>query len=199
MGTELEWKLTVPNRKLLDEILACPEIQSRRAEEPRHYHMQSSYFDSPDRFLSRRRITLRRRMENETPVICVKAPLPGQADAFLRGEWELEGRDVRAALPRLVELGAPQALLEPQELVCLWKADFQRRAVLLRFEDGSACELALDFGTLSGPGGSIPLCELELERKAGAPEALLSLHRFLRERFGLEPQTKSKFARAREL
>ena len=199
MGKELEWKLAVPEACLLDDILDSQLIRSRMAEEPRFYHMQTSYYDTPDRRFSRRRITIRHRLENETPVICVKAPLPGADDRYLHGEWELVGADVTAALPKLVEMGAPAELLEPVSLVCMWEADFERRAVLLRFDDGSAAELALDLGALYGPAHSLPLCELELELKAGEPAESLALLAALRERYALKPQEKSKFARARAL
>lgn len=200
MGKELEWKLAVPEACLLDDILAWTEIRRRMAEEPRFYHMRTSYYDTPDRRWSQRYVTLRRRLENEVSVLCVKAPLPGGAEgAHLRGEWELEGDDLIAALPRLVALGAPAELLEPGELACRWQADFIRRAVLLRFADGSLCELALDRGSLRGPTSSCPLCELELELKQGAPDETLALLAALRSRFGLELQEKSKIARAREL
>ena len=112
MGTELEWKYAVSDPALLDKILHWEEIQRRMAEEPRSYHMQSEYFDTPDRRFSRKRITIRRRLENETAVVCVKAPLPDAADPHLRGEWELETDDLAAALPRLAVQGAPQAILE---------------------------------------------------------------------------------------
>ncbi len=199
MSTELEWKLSVPDTSVLDDILTDEAIRSRMTETPRRYHMQTSYYDAPDRRFSARRITLRRRLENETSVLCVKAPLSGAADSHARGEWELAGDDLSAALPRLAALGAPVSLPEPCELLCLWRADFVRRAVMLRMDDGSLCELALDFGSLYGPGGSCPLCELELELKQGAPGASLAFCEALRERYGLAAQEKSKFARAREL
>ena len=189
MSTELEWKLSVPDTSVLDDILTDEAIRSRMTETPRRYHMQTSYYDAPDRRFSARRITLRRRLENETSVLCVKAPLSGAADSHARGEWELAGDDLSAALPRLAALGAPVSLPEPCELLCLWRADFVRRAVMLRMDDGS----------LYGPGGSCPLCELELELKQGAPGASLAFCEALRERYGLAAQEKSKFARAREL
>ncbi|MBO4418585.1 MAG: CYTH domain-containing protein, partial [Oscillospiraceae bacterium] len=110
MGTELEWKYAVPEPSLLDEILASPEVQSRIVEALRQYHMRSDFYDAPDLRFSRSRITLRRRLENESSVLCVKAPPAPGADPHLRGEWELAGDDLAAALPRLVALGAPEAL-----------------------------------------------------------------------------------------
>ena len=199
MGIELEWKYAVPEPDLLDEILAWEEVQARMTEAPRLYHMHSDYYDAPDRRFSRRKITLRRRMENETSVLCVKAPLSEAGDTHLRGEWELEGTDLTAALPKLAAMGAPEALLEPVELRSLWQADFTRRAVLLRFADGSAAELALDRGTLSGPAGSAPLCEMELELKAGDPAAAHAFAEAVAAHFSLKPQPRSKFARAKSL
>lgn len=198
MGTELEWKYAVPAPALLDEILAWEEVQSRMAEEPRRYHMQSEYYDTPDRRLSRRRITLRRRLENETAVFCVKAPLRGAADLRLRGEWETEAEDLAAALPRLAALGAPvPPASAPLRVLC--RADFIRRALLLRFDDGSAAELALDLGTLSGGTCSLPLCELELELKSGDPAAARAFAETLAARFSLGPEPLSKFVRASAL
>ena len=199
MGTELEWKLSVPDPSLLDAVLAWEGVERLLAETPRHYHMQTTYYDSPERALAPRHITLRRRLENERSVICVKAPLPGAADRHLRGEWELEAESPAEALPRLIALGAPALLGELEALVVVCGADFQRRAALLRFPDGSACELALDCGRLFGRGGELPLCELELEQKEGSPHASQALYRALRARFGLAPQERSKYARAREL
>ncbi|MBO4418975.1 MAG: CYTH domain-containing protein, partial [Oscillospiraceae bacterium] len=86
--------------------------------------------------------------------------------------------------------------LEPVPLLSLWRADFIRRAALLRFDDGSAAELALDSGTLFGPTQSAPLCELELELKAGEPAQALALAEALAERFSLTPQPLGKFPRA---
>ena len=195
----MEWKLAVPEACLLDDILAWEGVRARMAEEPRLYHMQSAYYDAPDRRFSRRRITLRRRLENGNSVICVKAPIPGADDRYLHGEWEVEGTDLTAALPGLVEQGAPAVLLESAPLDCLWRADFVRRAVLLRFDDDSVAELALDQGALYGPTRSMPLCELELEQKKGDSAGTRALLFALRERFALKPQEKSKFARARAL
>lgn len=199
MGTELEWKYAVPEPSLLDVILAWEEIEKRMTEAPRQYHMRSDYYDTADRRFSQGQITLRRRLENETSVVCVKAPLPDADDPQLRGEWELAGDEPAAVLPRLVALGAPQALLESGALQILCRADFTRRAVPLRFADGSAAELALDCGTLFGPSCSTPLCELELEWKAGEPAAARAFAEAIAARFRLEAQPLSKFARAKAL
>ena len=211
MGTELEWKYALPDPALLDEIAACETVRGRTVESPRLCHMQSEYYDTPDHRFFRERTTLRHRLEDESSVFCMKAPLRGEqsvgtalcrpspeADPHLRGEWETEAEDLASALPRLAALGAPVPPADtPLQVLC--RADFIRRAVLLRLDDGSTAELALDLGTLSGATRSLPLCELELELKSGEPAAARAFAEALAARFSRRPEPLSKFARASAL
>ena len=199
MGTELEWKYDLPEALPDGDLLSWVPLRSRMAGTPRLYRMQTTYYDTPDRALSARGITLRRRLENNLSVICAKAPLPGAADPHARGEWELAGSDPAAALQELVRQGAPSELTELGRPVPVCGAAFVRTAVLLRFADGSAAELALDHGKLFRAARSAPLHVLELELKEGAPAESLAFLKALAERFSLEPQPKSKYARARSL
>lgn len=232
MGTELEWKYALPDPALLDEIAACETVRGRTVESPRRCHMQSEYYDTPDHRFFRERTTLRHRLEDESSVFCMKAPLRGEqsvgtalcrpspeadphlrgeqsvgtalcrpslaADPHLRSEWETEAEDLASALPKLAALGAPVPPADtPLQVLC--RADFIRRAVLLRLDDGSTAELALDLGTLSGATRSLPLCELELELKSGDPAAARAFAEALAARFSLRPEPLSKFARASAL
>ena len=199
MGQELEWKLKVPDGDTLDRILEAEQIRQLALELPRRYEMASTYYDTPDRRLGRGRITLRRRMENQRAVYCIKAPLD-YGPAQLHSEWETEAEDLTDAVQQLVAQGAPAAALEwlPQlEAVCA--AVFVRRAVLLGFSDGSRAELALDLGELRGKTEKLALCELELEQKRGEPAMTLALLDSLQTQFALQHQEQSKYARAKEL
>ena len=198
MGTELEWKMTCRQADL-DRICRDPEVLALAVEPARRYRMRSAYYDTPDRQLRSRRITLRRRMENDCSVICLKAPLPDAPDPHMHGEWELEGEEISDALPRLTALGAPADLPDPAKLICVCRAEFHRQARLLRFADGSLAELALDQGFLMGRTAREPLCELELEMKSGAPDAARTFLKDLARRYDLRPLEKSKYARAGEL
>jgi len=57
-------------------------------------------------------------------------------------------------------------------------------------------ELALDEGILMGGGKEIPLCEVEVELKSGDIRFCDLFAKTLAARFGLTPETKSKFRRA---
>ena len=158
--------------------------------------METTYYDTPDRLLSPRHWTLRRRMENGISVCTLKTPAEGGA----RGEWETECGDILSAVPVLCKLGAPALLpvlvSEGVEPVC--GARFTRLATTLTVED-CTLELALDQGVLLGGGRQIPLCEVEVELKSGEETAAVAFAEELAKTFGLVPETASKYRRALSL
>ncbi len=158
--------------------------------------METAYYDTSDRVLSARHITLRRRMENGVSVCTVKTPA-GNAG---RGEWECVCGDIREALPELCKLGAPEyvLLLASSGLTEVCGARFTRRAVDVVTADFTA-ELALDSGVLLGGGREETLCEVELELKSGSREAMTAYMQMVAFRHGLVPESKSKFRRAKAL
>jgi len=158
--------------------------------------METTYFDPPDCALSQRHITLRRRMENGISVCTVKTP----DGTHGRGEWELEEKDIRAAIPMLCKLGASKELLELTKngLVVSCGARFTRRAKLIELTDCTV-EIALDEGVLLGGGKELPLREVEVELKSGSEAVATAYAQALAAMYGLIPEEKSKFARAQKL
>jgi inorganic triphosphatase YgiF len=158
--------------------------------------METAYYDTPDGALSRRHYTLRRRMESGKSVCTLKTPAGGSA----RNEWEVECPAIEEAIPMLCKLGCPEILPElvAEGLVQTCGARFRRRFWKIAFH-GSTLELALDQGILMGSGREIPLRELEIELKEGTREAAVSFASLLTGRYGLEPESKSKFRRAYDL
>ena len=158
--------------------------------------METVYYDTPDKALSSRYWTLRRRMENGVAVCTLKTPLPDGS----RGEWEVTCGDITEAIPMLWKEGAPP------ELIALTAggvrescgARFTRLAKTLELESCTV-ELALDKGVLLGGGNEQPLCEAEVEYKSGDETTALLFARLLAKKFRLVPETKSKVARALEL
>ena len=158
--------------------------------------METTYYDTPAGDLSARRWTLRRRFEDGRSVCTLKTPAPGGA----RGEWELEMGDIRDAIPELCKLGAPEELVSLAEngVIQVCGARFTRLAGVISAE-GCTLELALDSGILTGGGRTGPLCEVEVELKAGSDADAVAYAQALARRFGLIPQPKSKYRRALEL
>ena len=56
-----------------------------------------------------------------------------------------------------------------------FSTSFERTSWLIRRRDGTAVELALDIGQIEANGKHTPICELELELKAGKPAALFAI------------------------
>ena len=185
MGREFELKYA-----------ATPAVLAALAAEfgpGREIRMETTYYDTPDRSLSARHMTLRLRRENEEIVCTLKTPLPDGS----RGEWECPAADIQGGIASLLSLGAPKALaaLTAQGVPAVCGARFTRLAVDVPTADGMA-ELALDQGLLCGSGKEMALCEVELELKSGSEEALLALADAFVSAHGLTPEPRSKFNRA---
>jgi len=162
----------------------------------REIAMATTYYDTPDGSLSARKWTLRRRLENGASICTLKTP-GGRGE---RRELETECDDILAAVPILCKLGAPAELetLTQTGVVAVCGARFTRLACLVEAGD-CKIELALDQGALLGGGSAIPLCEVEAELKEGSKDAAMVFGAFLAAKYGLVPESKSKFKRALEL
>ena len=158
--------------------------------------METTYYDTKTFDFSAQKMTLRRRYENGLSVCTLKAPLGANS----RKEFEVEAEDILSAIPMLCKLSGWQELetLTNHGLIPLCGARFTRQAATLSLPD-CTLELALDAGVLTAGERQIPLCEIEVELKSGAEEAAVAFARELSGNFHLQPQPKSKFARAMEL
>ena len=175
---------------------ATPEILKQVAQnvrgEVQRYAMHTTYYDTADGLLTRQHCTLRRRMENEASVCTLKMPTGGAG----RAEYSVECPDIQEAIPELCKLSRfseQEALLSGLQEVC--GARFDRTYITVEIP-GAVVELALDTGILTGGGREAPLCELEVELKSGSQAAVVVYGKALALRYGLQPETKSKFRRA---
>ena len=186
MGVEYELKFA-----------ATPEQQTQIRElmldECTLIRMRTTYFDAPDGSLSARRIMLRLRQENDAVVCTVKTPLPDGS----RGEWECCCDNIDEGIEALCRCGAPAALavMTAGGVTEVCGAAFTRQAYTLVLGDATL-EVALDTGVLTGGGREMPLCEVEVELKAGPMAAADSFAADLARAFGLKPEKKSKYQRA---
>lgn len=189
MGSEFELKY-----KATPEILSA--VLATLPGQVQHFEMRTTYYDTADRELSARHWTLRRRMENGTSVCTLKTPLPDGS----RGEFETLCSDIETAVPELCKLSnsAELVVFAAKGLKEVCGAAFHRTAVTLQL-DGAVLEVALDQGSLLGGGKELPLCELEVEQKSGDRNAVIAFANALADRFGLEPEPKSKFRRAADM
>ena len=155
--------------------------------------METTYYDTPDAALSRRKWTLRRRLENGSAVCTRKTPM---ADGS-RGEWEVENTELTAGAKQLYALGAPEEILDyvNQGVAPFCGAKFTRLAKTIALPGGTV-ELALDEGVLLGGGRELPFAEVEVELKSGEDSVASAFAEALAAEFDLKEQPKSKLARA---
>lgn len=198
MGKELEYKLAVPDTRVLEAILFDKEVAAVRQGNYTLYDMATIYYDTEDKALSDRKWTLRLRQENFDLIATVKTPA---GEDYTRGEWSCKAARIEDAVPVLVEQGAPCELAELTaggvKPLCL--ARFSRRAAEVQFADGTVCELAGDVGVVAAGRNEAPICEIEVELKQGDAEVAKAFAEELCDRFGLKEEPLSKFQRAAKL
>ena len=158
--------------------------------------METTYYDTEDLALRKRKWTLRQRLENGRAVCTVKTPLPDGS----RGEWETENPDLAAGVKQLCAIGAPKEILDyvNQGVAPFCGAKFTRLAKTIALPGGTV-ELALDEGVLLGGGRELPFAEVEVELKSGEDSVASAFAEALAAEFDLKEQPKSKLARAMAL
>lgn len=201
MGRELELKLHIDSAAQMEAVRTWQELRALKEDAETLLQMQTTYYDTPGGEISARKWTFRQRQENAVCITCLKTPGQDAGALKSRREWETEEADLPKAVGNLVRAGAPAELasLTSGGVVPLCGASFVRRAQMLRFSDGSTCELACDAGELYGGEHRLPFYELELELKSGEPTLMVVFGKRLAQTFGLPVEPLSKFARARLL
>ncbi|WP_340647503.1 CHAD domain-containing protein [Phenylobacterium sp.] len=135
-------------------------------------HLTAVYFDTPDSRLRAAHISLRLRESNGKRIQTLK-----RGDGFAREEHEakIAGETLDLTMPAVKSALKPahRKALEPVFTVRVTR---QQRTFTY---GGAEIELALDQGEITTGDKRRPVCELELELKAGDPAALFALARQL--------------------
>ena len=175
--TELKLALPTSDPAGLAKRLARLPVLARRT--PRREQLHNVYYDTPDQVLRQRQVALRiRRIGSGAEprwLQTLKKGGDGGSALSQRGEWEAPVAGATLS-PEALDAKAwakidPDGTLFPALVPC-FVTDFERTIWLVRRRDGSMVEVALDIGHVAGGDKSAPLCELELELKAGPVSAL---------------------------
>lgn len=186
MGLEYEIKLVPTEEKYF--LLLETSFQ----EAGTHFDMATTYYDTPDRALQKKSITLRKRLENGKAVCTLKTPAE-----LGRNEYETERDTIEDAIGELCRLAnAPdlEVLLKAGvEPVC--GAKFHRIARRLTLTDG-VVEVCIDRGELTGGGKTAPILEVEIELIEGSPAGVQRNAAALCAAYHFKEEKKSKYVRA---
>lgn len=205
MGIEREIKLALPR----DQVDAALRFFETRAGKPgRAIKLENIYFDTPALALARAKSALRLRRAPEGWLQTFKTAGAAQNGLHARHEWEMpvagEALEVDRLLHECDEAGVSTALSDAAtNLIPLFRTDFTRTLWTLDV-DGAQVEAAVDQGevtaNVNGETRRAPICEIELELKAGDEAALHTLAAELARALpGLAPDDISKAQRGYKL
>lgn len=175
---EIELKLALPP----EQAALFQKLMARRRSAPVQQVLLTRYFDTPDLALSMQGVALRVRKIGRRWLQTLKTEGERQGGLSRRAEYEMaisNGKPDWNRFPAAALVWVPEALRA--QLIPVFETHFTRTAWLVSGRGGAKIEVALDAGevrTLKGIKAgtrSRPICEIELELKAGQPDALLAL------------------------
>lgn len=186
MDREIELKFLIAP-EAADEILTLLDGEGEGAVR----QLDATYFDTADHALRKAGFGLRVRDGEGGRKQTLKSASAG--GIFARGEWETS---IAGPGPDDAALAAtPAAAVVKGEALRPVFTTRVERAVRMVRRGETVIEAVVDRGELIGETRSAPVCELELELKAGAPSALFDLARELGERVSLRLSLISKAER----
>jgi len=174
MAQEIEIKLSVePEHARRLWGLLAPHHPGR----PASRQLFSAYYDTPDRRLQNGGVVLRLRREGKRWIQTVKSAGIAAAGLHRRAEHETEVAAQLPSFPAMIEAGFGK-LADKQTREALQVAfttEFRRSSTLIRPRAGTIIEVSLDRGAITAGERRDPVCEVELELKAGEADALFDL------------------------
>lgn len=184
-----------------DKILAKMEDADSREK----LYMKSAYFDTDDYVLSRNDIAFRVRMEGARVVASLKWGGKNDGGLHKREEINVPMDDEACFLSpdpsvfKESEIGKNiLRLIDGRPLINLMEIGYLRSR--FRIDTGkSLIEISIDEGELITENGSEPISEIELELFSGDVAELMQIGDDLRERYDLEEEARSKYARGLKL
>ncbi len=195
-NSEIELKLKVadPNEwnaiaNYVKQLKNCISIEQ--------LDLSAIYYDTVDKLLSKNRVAYRVRRENNQWISTIKGGGSVTNGIHKRIEYNMpveSGRPDLNVFPRLPVDEVTEAILRQSNLYAVLQTDFTRQAITVTFNE-SKIEIALDKGKIYADGKECPILEVEIELISGREESLLQLGDMLINRFSLEREEYSKFAR----
>ena len=193
MSQEIEIKLSVPEKhalRLWDVLARHPH------DKPVTHRLFSAYYDTTERTLKTAGAALRLRREGGRWIQTVKSDGQVAGGLHRRVEYEVEVAAQLPSFPAMAEAGlgdlAAQlpsfpAIAEAgfrdlvadrrlrEALTVAFTTEFNRTSTLFRPAAGELVEVSLDRGVIAAGDRREPICEIELELKAGPPPSLFDL------------------------
>jgi inorganic triphosphatase YgiF len=199
MSDEIELRFATPEREL-KRIARASALRGFHVGPATTKRLNTVYYDTEERALSKAGVSLRVRKDGDIYVQTVKDASSG-ALASERHEYECETSSFVPDLERIPD----EAVRERLRTIAggaAWgpmiETEILRTTRFVKSPSGDSVELAVDHGeirTLVNGRSVLPVNELELELKEGAPAALYEIARLLSRKAPLTVATESKAER----
>jgi len=203
---EIELKYSVSSGKIAERIWKDEELKLIEEKNSRDMNeFRGTYYDTEDHLLFKNDIAFRFRKEGKKLVASLK--WSGTNDGALHQREELnmnlgEGEIPKCPNPDVFKESSEGTdllkLLDGKPLKHMMEVNVLRKSFRVDTGD-SLVEISLDDGEIVTKEGNEPVCEMEIELFSGNQEDLVKLGERLRERYCLEPEKDSKFARGLKL
>jgi len=199
---EIELKYSIGTVEIADAIWEDDEIRRMEEDGSRcHEELNAIYYDTDDLDLLENDIAFRIREEGTRVIATLK--WNGKTVGALHTREELnvnlgEGKCTDKPDPTVFsqsEIGTELLeLIGEKPLKGFIEVHVSRRKV--RVDNNQAIfEIALDFGSVVTQNGTCAISEAEIELYSGKEDELISMGEHLAQKYGLEPEIRSKFAR----
>ncbi|MGD9108270.1 MAG: CYTH domain-containing protein [Gammaproteobacteria bacterium] len=197
MNTEIELKFIIKpteivkfNKHLLIQQYLQQQYQLK---------LENIYFDTPNLALKKKNYALRIRKYGNHILQTLKTDQKINNELHERQEWEYEIK-TEQIYPNQFPAEI-QKWLKPliNQLKPIFTTNFERKIWLIKLEDKTIIELALDQGQIKADDKTLPICEIELELKQGELESMLQFAQKLQQDIKLTPEKVSKAERGYEL
>ncbi|MFN3231623.1 MAG: CHAD domain-containing protein [Alphaproteobacteria bacterium] len=167
---------------------------------PKIKHLESRYFDTPDRHLAGQKVALRVRKTDEGYIQTLKTAADAGSTLFARGEWESPVETFSPCLDDQMQVLSPEVLAN---LGLLFTTDIERQKFIATYPryrpNATRIEIAFDSGVIRSNGQEQSVSEVELELLDGKASDVLDLALRLAEQLPLQLETDSKSARGYRL
>lgn len=199
---EIEMKYSIPDRETSEAIWEDEYLASiEEADTRENIVMKAVYFDTEDYVLSRNDIAMRVRLEGERVVATIKSSGKSEDGLHVREEINVPVDDEKFFLvPDLQvfkesEIGQQLiGLVGFKTLFGVIETNFLRSC--FKVDNGKGImEVAIDRGEIITREGNEPICELEIELFSGEEDALKEVTQTLVEKYNLQAEDRSKYAR----
>ncbi len=203
---EIEMKYGIGDKETAESIWGDEYLSSMEEPESREkVLMKAAYFDTDDYILSKNDIAMRVRMEGNRIVATLKWGGKSEGGLHIRGEINVPVNDQACFInpdPQIFsesEVGQELlSLIGFKSVHSIIETNFIRSR--FRVDDGNGImEISIDQGEIITAEGTAPISELEIELFSGEQESLEEITKKIAGKYGLEAESKSKYARGLEL